>query len=72
MTARNFVQKHRGGAQGTCKMKWEGELTKFSNLEGDNFSSFVHTEDFFDEGETIGSKMNLDIPPPSFESEAPF
>lgn len=67
-----IVQKHRGGAQGTCKMKWEGELTKFSNLEGDNFSSFVHTEDFFDEGETIGSKMNLDIPPPSFESEAPF
>lgn len=58
-----IVAKHRGGAQGTVKLKWEGEFTRFSNLEGTGLLPYSGgTDDFFDlGGETFSSKINDDL-----------
>ena len=62
-----IIQKHRNGPTETIKMRYQGEFTKFSNLN-DSFinDNFSFTDRGGDTGSIVlGSKMNdMDSPPP--------
>ena len=74
--AQIIIAKHRKGATGDVLLKFQGEYTRFSNPNEDDFTR--PAEDNGDNdmgGEILGSRMNDGGPlplPPSLEDGAPF
>ncbi|MCB9251065.1 MAG: replicative DNA helicase [Flavobacteriales bacterium] len=57
-----IIQKHRNGPTDTIKMRYQGEFTKFSNLDDTYVENFSFTDRGEDTGSIIrGSRMN-DMP----------
>ncbi len=54
-----IIAKHRNGAVGSIRLKFQTELAKFSELE--TFLDPLEIEDNFMNGQTYGSKMNDDL-----------
>jgi replicative DNA helicase len=73
-TGELIIQKHRNGPTDTIRLRYQGEFTKFSNLN----DSFIHDSfSFTDRGEAgsyiVSSKMNdLHLPPDDDLISPPF
>lgn len=54
-----IIAKHRNGAVGDVRLRFIGQYTRFENLEDNSLNAQ------FTEGNSVGSRMNDSVPPPT-------